>query len=220
MALGLVGRHTSGVTDDLAAVAALHDPVRRALYDYVAAQGRAVGRNEAAEQTGISRTLAAFHLDKLAEAGLLEVDFMRLTEARPGPGGGRPAKVYRRGPIVRTVTLPHRDYEQLAALLAEAVHDTAADDRAVAAAGAAGERMHEPGAWLATLRARGYEPYADGARVRLRNCPFRQVAQAQPLLVCSMNLALCQGIAGGDATAELDPRPDECCVSFSKNKSH
>ncbi|MFC7244265.1 helix-turn-helix transcriptional regulator [Catellatospora aurea] len=205
------------MTDDLGAVAALHDPVRRALYDYVVAQGRAVGRNEAAQEAGVSRTLAAFHLDKLAEAGLLESDFMRLTEARPGPGGGRPAKVYRRASAARKVTLPHRDYEQLAALLAEVVHDLAADDRAVSVAAAAGERLHEPGGWLATLRERGYEPYADGDRVRLRNCPFRQVAEAEPLLVCAMNLALCKGIAGEDADVELDPRPGECCVSFSKN---
>jgi predicted ArsR family transcriptional regulator len=207
------------VNDDLGAVAALHDPVRRALYEFVAAQGRAVGRNEAAEQVGISRTLAAFHLDKLAEVGLLEAGFMRLTEARPGPGGGRPAKVYRRGRTPRKVTLPERDYQELASLLAEVVHGLDADDRAVAAAAGAGERLREPGGWLATLRARGYEPYESDGRVRLRNCPFQQVAEQQPLLVCSMNLALCQGIAGEDATAELDPRPGECCVSFSKNKS-
>jgi predicted ArsR family transcriptional regulator len=135
------------VSDDLDAVVALHDPVRRALYDYVVAQ-----------EAGVSRTLAAFHLDKLAEAGLLEVDFMRLTEARPGPGGGRPAKVYRRASAARKVTLPHRDYEQLAALLAEVVHGLDADERAVAVAAAAGERLHEPAGWLATLRERGYEP--------------------------------------------------------------
>lgn len=205
------------MNDDLDAVAALHDPVRRALYDYVAAQGRPVGRNEAAEQAGISRTLAAFHLDKLAEVGLLETDFMRLAETRPGPGSGRPAKVYRRGRTTWKVTLPERDYEHLAALLAEVVHDLDADDRAMAAAAAAGKRLHEPGGWLQTLRARGYEPYMEDDRVRLRNCPFHQVALDQPLLVCAMNLALCQGIADGDATAELDPRPGECCVSFSKN---
>jgi hypothetical protein len=44
------------------------------------------------------------------------------------------------------------------------------------------------------------------------------VAEDEPLLVCSMNLALCQGIAGGEAIAELDPRPGECCVVFSKTK--
>jgi predicted ArsR family transcriptional regulator len=116
--------------------------------------------------------------------------------------------------------VPERDYEELAALLAEVVHDLDGDERAAAVARRAGQRLHEPGAWLATLRARGYEPYDDGGRVRLRNCPFHQVAQAEPLLVCTMNLALCRGIAGDEASAELDPRPGECCVAFSKNKSH
>lgn len=212
--------HNAWVNDDLSAVAALHEPVRRALYEYVAARGRPVGRNEAAEGVGISRTLAAFHLDKLAEAGLLETDFMRLTEARPGPGGGRPAKVYRRGRTPWQVSLPARDYGQLAGLLAEAVQGAGADDRAAAAARAAGDRAHRPGRWLETLRDRGYEPYEQDGRVRLRNCPFHQVAEEEPLLVCTMNLALCQGIAGPDATAELDPRPGECCVALSKNNSH
>ncbi|GAA1632200.1 helix-turn-helix domain-containing protein [Saccharothrix algeriensis] len=211
--------HNSGVNDDLSAVAALHEPVRRALYEFVAARGHAVGRNEAAEGVGISRTLAAFHLDKLAEAGLLEIGFMRLTDARPGPGGPRPAKVYRRGRTPRQVSLPARDYGQLAALLAEAVQGADAGDHAAAAARVAGERAHRPGGWLDTLRARGYEPYEQDGRVRLRNCPFHQVAEDEPLLVCTMNLALCQGIAGADATAELDPRPGECCVSFSKNNN-
>lgn len=208
------------MNDDLGAVAALHDPVRRALYDHVAAQGRAVGRNEAAEAVGISRTLAAFHLDKLADVGLLETDFARLTEAPAGPGGGRPAKVYRRGRTPIEINLPERDYRALAALLAEVVHDLDADERAVAVARAAGQRAHRPGGWLATLRERGYEPYEHDGRVRLRNCPFHQVAEEQPLLVCAMNLALCQAIAGPDASAELDPRPGECCVALSKNKSH
>jgi predicted ArsR family transcriptional regulator len=208
------------VNDDLSAIAVLHDPLRRSLYDYVVAQGRPVGRNEAAENVGISRTLAAFHLDKLAEAGLLETDSMRLTDAKPGPGGGRPAKVYRRGRTTRKVTLPERDYQELAALLAAVVHDLEGDERATAAARAAGERAHEAGGWLDTVRARGYEPYEEDGRIRLRNCPFHQVALTEPLLVCSMNLALCQGIAGPDAVAELDPRPGECCVAFSKIKNH
>ncbi|NUO56236.1 MAG: transcriptional regulator [Hamadaea sp.] len=204
---------------DLEAVAALHDPVRRALYEFVAAAGHDVGRNEAAEGVGVSRTLAAFHLDKLAEVGLLETGFARLTGTRPGPGAGRPAKVYRRGRTTRYVAVPERDYQELASVLAEVVHGLDADDRAIAAAARAGEKLHTPGGWLATLRDRGYEPYEQDTVVRLRNCPFQQVAEEQPVLVCSMNLALCRGIAGDDVTAELDPRPGECCVSFSKNKS-
>ncbi|WP_027344713.1 helix-turn-helix transcriptional regulator [Hamadaea tsunoensis] len=204
------------MNDDLGAVATLHDPVRRTLYEYVAGQGRPVGRNEAAEHTGISRTLAAFHLDKLVDAGLLDTGFARLSAAPAGPGGGRPAKVYSRARTPRKVTLPERDHSDLATLLAAVVHDLDADDRAVAAARASGERLHSPGGWLDTLRARGYEPYEEDRRVRLRNCPFHPVAEDQPLLVCAMNLALCQGIAGPDATAELDPRPGECCVALSK----
>jgi len=207
------------VNDDLEAVAALHDPVRRALYEFVAAQGRAVGRNEAAEGVGVSRTLAAFHLDKLAEVGLLETGYARLSDTKPGPGAGRPAKVYRRARTPRSFAVPARDYRELASMLAEVVHGLDADERAIAAAGEVGEKLHRPGGWLATLRDRGYEPYEQDDVVRLRNCPFQQVADDQPLLVCSMNLALCQGIAGDDVTAELDPRPGECCVSFSKNKS-
>jgi predicted ArsR family transcriptional regulator len=68
------------------------------------------------------------------------------------------------------------------------------------------------------LGERGYEPYAEGGKVRLRNCPFHALAEEQPLLVCSMNLALCQGLLEGlgddPGRAALDPRPGECCVSL------
>src|SRR4029453_9132537 len=80
---------------DLAAIALLHDPVRRALYGHVVAAGGEVSRNQAAEAVGGQRGLAAFHLDKLVEAGLLEAAFRRLGDRR-GPGAGRPAKLYRR----------------------------------------------------------------------------------------------------------------------------
>ncbi|WP_327091941.1 helix-turn-helix domain-containing protein [Nonomuraea sp. NBC_01738] len=79
--------------DDLLALAQLHDPVRRALYEFVVARAGA-GRAEAAEAAGVSRTLAAHHLDRLVEAGLLESGFQ--APVRKGPGSGRPAKVYRR----------------------------------------------------------------------------------------------------------------------------
>ena len=79
---------------DLEAIALLEDAARRALYEYVVSRGCEVSRNEAAEATGLQRTLAAFHLDRLAGAGLLEVSYRRLT-ARSGPGAGRPAKLYR-----------------------------------------------------------------------------------------------------------------------------
>ncbi len=126
--------------DDLAAVAALNDPVRRELYRYVTSQGRPVGRNEAAEAAGVARPLAAFHLDKLVEAGLLEADFARLTEKK-GPGSGRPAKIYRRAPGEHQVSVPPRDYRTLALVLAEVVDLLGGDEVAEKAAHRIGARL-------------------------------------------------------------------------------
>jgi predicted ArsR family transcriptional regulator len=242
------------LNDDLGAVAVLNDPVRRAVYEYVVAQGREVGRNEAAEAVGVQRTLAAFHLDKLVEAGLLEPGFKRLGD-RTGPGSGRPAKVYRRAPGEWQVSIPPRDYRTLALVLAEAVDLLGGDEGAEEAARRAGRRLAggrggpgpggqgsprgqegtaggpdgseglgDSGDLGDVLRRRGYEPYEEGGRLRLRNCPFHVLAEEHPLLVCSMNLALCRGLLEGlgrdPERARSDPRPGECCVSFSINNDN
>ena len=206
--------------DDLEALALLHDPVRRSLYEAVAGSGGDLGRAEAAESAGVSRALAGHHLDKLAEAGLLESAFRQ--QDKKGPGSGRPAKVYRRAGGERSVSLPPRDYVALASVLAEVVDALGAEELAEKAARQAGERLgrgrSEP--VEAVLRERGYEPYAEGGTLRMRNCPFHVLSHEQPLLVCSMNLALCQGVLEGlgddPGRAGLDPRPGECCVTLSK----
>lgn len=223
--------------EDLGALGALQDPVRRALYEYVSAQGREVSRGEAAEAAGIQRTLAAFHLDRLVEAGLLEAGSRRLT-GRTGPGSGRPAKVYRRASAEHQVSVPPRDYRTLALLLADAVEALGAEGEAEAVARRAGERLgaaEPPDADLtAVLADRGYEPYpGEDGEIRLRNCPFHVAAERHPVLVCSVNLALCQGLLKGlgrddSVAAAMDPRPGECCVAFtvtppggpSKNNQH
>lgn len=208
-------------SDDLEALALLHDPVRRSLYAAVTTAGGDVGRGEAAQAAGVSRTLAGHHLDKLVEAGLLESGFRQ--QEKKGPGSGRPAKVYRRARGERSVSLPPRDYVTLASVLAEAVDALGAEEQAERAARAAGAKIagRHPGERAeSVLERRGYEPYAEGGVVRLRNCPFHALSVEQPLLVCSMNLALCQGLLEGlgddPGRAELDPRPGECCVSLKQ----
>ena len=56
---------------------------------------------------------------------------------------------------------------------------------------------------------------ADGA-IRLRNCPFHQLAAEHRDLVCGMNLALIEGLVAGlganDLQPALDPQPEHCCV--------
>src|SRR5689334_22236948 len=113
--------------DDLAALSGLvhlDDPLRRRLYEYVADSDGPVSQDQAAAVTGIGRSLAAYHLDKLADAGLLTVGYQRLT-GRNGPGAGRPAKLYTRSSREMRVSVPPRDYELLARLLLAAVEQDA-----------------------------------------------------------------------------------------------
>src|SRR5690242_15478751 len=70
----------------------------------------------------------------------------------------------------------------------------------------------------AVLQQHGFEPFdaPDGA-MRLRNCPFHQLAQQDRSTVCGMNLALVDGMITGLGTCGLhpvlDPQPGNCCVA-------
>lgn len=206
----------------LDALVVLGDPVRRGLYRHVAGAPGEVGREAAAEAAGISQSLAAFHLDKLVEAGLLEVCFRRLS-GRSGPGAGRPAKLYRRAEGEHAVSVPPRSYGSAGRLLAEVVEQAGLDGALQAAARAAGET--EGGASGAqadpveALRSCGYEPFWDDGTLRLNNCPYHALAEQFPALVCGMNLAGIQGLLAGlpegaGWRAAMDPIPHGCCVSL------
>jgi predicted ArsR family transcriptional regulator len=222
---------------DIEAVALLDEPVRRALYEWVTGAGRAVSRDEAASGVGISRALAAFHLDRLVRAGLLEAEYRRLS-GRTGPGAGRPAKLYRRGAREVAVSLPDRRYELPAQLFATAIEqmtDAIPPEplRAAAAVVGAGvgssarrragprpSRRRLRGALLAALEERGYEPRETASgEIRFGNCPFHALVDEHRDLVCGMNLALAGGLLDGlgddRATARLDPQPGLCCVAIS-----
>jgi predicted ArsR family transcriptional regulator len=210
--------------DDAAldALGVLSDPVRRGLYRQVAAAADDVSRDAAAEAAGVSRSVAAFHLDKLVEAGLLTASFRRLSN-RTGPGAGRPAKMYRRAEGEHSVSVPPRSYDTASRLLAEAVERAGLDRELQSLARTAGAADPEaagedvPG----VLGDRGYQPCWDGETLRLANCPFHALAEEFPALICGMNLALIAGLAGEDWTAAMDPRPGGCCVSLtSKKESH
>ena len=91
----------------VAALAVLDDPTRRAVFDLVARASAAVSRDAAADALGVSRRVAAFHLDRLAEQGLLIVEYRR-PPGRSGPGAGRPTKLYRRAGSSRAARAPTR----------------------------------------------------------------------------------------------------------------
>jgi predicted ArsR family transcriptional regulator len=222
----------------IAAIASLDEPVRRELYLYVAGRRRDVGRDEAARALRISRALAAFHLDKLVELGLLDAAYRRLS-GRRGPGAGRPAKLYRRSTRQLDITLPQRRYDLAGRLLARAlaaqrspasrrVLERAAHDLGKTLGQAArgeGPRRRPGGprrplaAALAALDDCGFEPARVDGEVRLRNCPFDAVAAEARVLVCGMNLALVRGLVAGAgvrrARARSAPEAGACCVALT-----
>ena len=210
--------------EQLESVELLGEPVRRALYLHVSRQPAEVSRDEAAAAVKISRELAAFHLDKLVGANLLEPVYRRLT-GRTGPGAGRPAKLYRRARGEINVSLPHRDYQLASRIFARALRldegDQPSERLREAARELGGEigRQARGGRGLpGVLEAYGYEPFEQDGRIRLRNCPFHALAQDFRQPVCGMNLAFLDGVrAAAGATklsAELDPVDGFCCVSF------
>ncbi len=233
----------AGLDEQLAQVTILGDPTRRALYHFVAARGTPVGRDEAAAAVGIGRPLAVYHLDRLVAEGLLTARYER-RGGRRGPGAGRPSKLYVRSAGQVEVSLPARDYELAARILAQAV-DADPSGAAVrrvedaaraigtelaAGAGAAaaddGQRVGERrAALLEALRRQGYEPYPDdegedraGGAIRLRNCPFDKLVTEHRELMCRANLALLRAVVERLGAAGLEPalapRPGECCVTF------
>jgi predicted ArsR family transcriptional regulator len=210
--------------DPLQALSSLGDATRRRLYDQVSSRPGPVSRDEVAREAGIGRTLAAYHLDRLAAEGLLTVAYERRS-GRTGPGAGRPAKLYARSEREIGVSVPPRDYHLAARLLADAAAaDTDGGTRRALSAAAArlGREIAAEAPAVAPaplLRDRGYEPFEDGDNVlRMRNCPFHAVAQRHPEIVCEMNLALLGGLVDGlDApglTATLEPGPGRCCVAL------
>ncbi|MFF1280742.1 helix-turn-helix transcriptional regulator [Streptomyces sp. NPDC058299] len=215
-------------------VSVLSEGSRRRMFAFVRRAGRAVTRDEAAASVGISGKLAAFHLDKLVDVGLLRARYET-------PGGirkvGRRPKVYEPTGAQITVSIPDRRHELLADLLLEAVlGEGAGEDAAQAAvrtAGRRGRRLGEaareetrPGrlgpergltACEGLLEGYGYEPVREApTRLRLRNCPFHPLAAKAPGLVCGMNQAFLSGYLTGlevrGVQAVLAPEPGECCV--------
>lgn len=219
----------------VAAIAALDDDVRRALYEHVRAAGVPVTREEAATAVGISRKLAAFHLDKLVDLGVLQSGFGPATGRRVG----RAPRRYEPAEEDIAVRVPERSPELLASILVEAVATERADERAQEAvlrvarergtALGAAERARLRGGRVGAERAlstsaellarHGFEPFREGGSVRLRSCPFHPMAGMAPALVCGLNRAYLAGVVTGlDAddrvAAELDPRPGQCCVEL------
>lgn len=221
------------VESPFAAIAVLDDESRHGMFEYIRRSAVPVTRDEAAEAVGISRKLAAFHLDKLVDAGLLIAG-----SAAPAGRVGRRPKTYRLAPDTDLqVSIPQRRHDLLSEVLIDAVagerSDESARDAAVRVAHQRGEELGaerrprsgrvraERAMKLAVgvLEENGFEPVRlDTGCVRLRSCPFHPMADRARELVCGINHALVAGVVDGLGTpaieALLEPDGGECCVEL------
>lgn len=216
---------------DLSAVTALSDPTRRRVYVVVASSPEPMSRDQIAKALELPRSTAAFHLERLATEDLLETTHVRRS-GKTGPGAGRPTKLYRRSNRQLNLTIPPRDYELAARLLAEAVEAAGktgrpAEDELVDVSRRAGVELGSQdggsGTITDTLVRNGFEPRVDGRDVVLGNCPFQSLATEFPNTICGMNLHLIRGLLDAidedSWSAELDPAPDLCCVRLQHASS-
>jgi predicted ArsR family transcriptional regulator len=164
---------------------------------FARAQPAPVTADDVASAQRIHRNVARGRLERLAEAGLLIPSFERRT-GRTGPGAGRPAKTYRVAPELTAIEFPERRYEQLIALVVDALPKRARDDRLRDVGIAFGRELaleaglHSArtfgtalGRVCSALGGLGYqasvaEVSGERAVVTTATCPLRPLVRAQP----------------------------------------
>lgn len=224
---------------EITSLAALGDPIRRRLYEFVVAHDGSVNRDVAAAGVDIARHVAKFHLDRLEEEGLLEAEYRR-PSGRSGPGAGRPTKYYRRTSREISVSLPERHYDLAGRVLAQAI--TVSQEKAIPVALALEMSANDFGQLMArevkskldkgsnktkvkaaiteVLADHGYEPRKEDGRLLLANCPFHSLAQEYTALICGINHNLMNALINElppSFKADLEPAPGRCCVTLNEN---
>jgi predicted ArsR family transcriptional regulator len=177
---------------------------RAHVLDLLRAAGSPAGVRDIADQAGLHPNTARFHLDALVDAGLAA----RAPKERTTPG--RPSMAYRA--VAGGEPMGRRRYRLLAEMLTSLIAGMLPKPGE-----AAGEAGREWGRYLteppppyqrldageaverltATLAEIGFAPEAvtDGTQyqLRLRQCPFREVAENHQDVVCQLHLGLMQG---------------------------
>lgn len=208
-------------------IGALADELRREMYLFIRGRGAPVSREEAAQQVGISTKLAAFHLDKLVDEGLLKAHYAR-RPGRGGPGAGRSSKLYQPAEGSVAVSLPPRAYDLIGQLLLRTLETKLAEESPEVAARRVGyecgvdlgRSARRPVRVEDILRDVGFEPRDEVGRLVLANCPFHALAETNRELICGLNHAFVSGLLDGAAetthTAVLDPGDGRCCVTIEE----
>jgi predicted ArsR family transcriptional regulator len=205
--------HDDGGATRLELLKALGDNTRYAIYLELARSPHPLATAEVADTLGLHPNTVRPHLERMREVGLLDV------EADTRGSVGRPQHRYSLAPGAPTLGLEPPAFPVLARMLL----------RMAAAAGVAPEEAVDAGrdqgalsatrpdrtgpceeALLAELAELGFDPAAvtddDGTTIAFTRCPFQELAEANPDLVCSLHRGLVEGF--------VDARGDGRVVEF------
>ena len=211
--------------DRFAVFKALGDNTRYAIYLELARSPAPLSTAEVAELLDLHPNTVRPHLERIREIGLLQV------EASAQGTVGRPQHRYSLAPDAPSLGLEPPPWPVLARMLADVAAFMAPDPDDVAAMGweqgrlAASRRRGTPcgEALVDALAELGFDPAAAGderaTTIAFTSCPFRELAEAYPELVCNLHRGLIEGFvdeAGGaevSAFATLADR-DPCHVDL------
>lgn len=195
---------------------ALGDDTRFAIYQELGRSPSPLSASDLAERLGLHPNTVRPHLDRMREAGLVEVEPVHRGTV------GRPQLRYSLAPGAPGLGLDPPAHTLLAGLLAALAEQLGGDGLDAANLGrrwgteAGGRRQSGRGclaALVAELDRLGFDPVQaelgspDGETRRVRvdflHCPFRELAEAYPELVCSLHRGIVEGVIGrGVRTAQ------------------
>jgi predicted ArsR family transcriptional regulator len=222
---------------DLAVVKALADDTRFAVYRALATSTAPLSAQDLADRLGVHANTVRLHLERLREAGLVDAEAVHRGTV------GRPQHLYLLAAGAPGLGFDPPAHALLAGLLAALAERVGADPQDAADTGrawgvAAAKRTRSASCLRALeseLNRLGFEPAVgagDGTsegdvRVEFLHCPFRELAEAYPELVCNLHRGLCEGLVdhvGGGTVAEFatlyDPEPCHVTVSSGPVDGH
>jgi len=191
---------------------ALGDNTRYAIYLELARSPVPLATAQIADTLGLHPNTVRPHLDRMREVGLLEV----VSEARGAVG--RPQHRYSLAADAPSLGFEPPAFPVLARMLLRlaASAGLSAGDAVDAGReqGAVAARRHAPTACAAALaeelNALGFDPESvedqTGATIAFTRCPFRELAEANPDLVCGLHRGLVEGF--------VDERGDGRVLAF------
>jgi predicted ArsR family transcriptional regulator len=207
---------------------ALADERRARIVDELRGASGGLDVRQLGERVGLHPNTVRWHLGLLADAGLVA------SEPAERVSPGRPRILYRLTAQAVPATQRTEEYRLLASILTGtlAERDGAAADaerngrawgrylarRPLPPAPTSGERAVAQVSDL--LAGQGFEPAVEEGRICMHRCPFHDLAETNPEIICAVHRGMIDGTLeelGSDLrVAKLDvfPRPEVCIVEL------